>query len=279
MTLVTPRADIAEIRASKFHRKADHKKAMGDRKCDPKSYLKIEKGDKVRSSTYQCYLAPLGMTLEEGVEDAGDQDGAYSTYFIDEPELLSKLTNQFGCYTYGQKAITRVKEVVRPVGAKEMSSLLRLTQSYEFYGGTFISAPLYMVHEQVDFSESLSSAFADLKNAIPKNRESQVPNNVFQSLDSLIDHVDSYEALQAPLQRLRTNHNLHLLGASLSTSLGYEVYVEVFGYHEVSLPFFLFAPLSCREAVISFDALVDRELVDEQERDDASDELPPWLLT
>lgn len=274
MTLVIPRADIAEIRASKFQKKADHMRAMGDRKCDSKSYAKIEKGEKVRPSTYQYYLAPLDMTLEEGVQDAVDKKGTHSAYVIDEPKLLLKLTDHFGRYAYNEKVITRLREVARPLGAKEMSSLLRLTQTYEVDMGTFTSLPLYMVHEQVDFSEGLSSTIADLNKAIPNNREFKVSNNVFQSLDSLINQMDAYEALQAPLQRLKTNHNLHLLGASLPTSFGYEIYDELIGYHEVSIPFFLIAPLSCREAVISFDALVDVDLVDEQERDDASDLIP-----
>ena len=91
MTLVIPRADIAEIRASKFRIKADHMRAMGDRKCDAKSYAKIEKGEKVRPLTYQYYLAPLDMTLEEGVEGSVNQENAHIAYVIHEPEILRNI--------------------------------------------------------------------------------------------------------------------------------------------------------------------------------------------
>ena len=274
MTLVIPRADIAEIRASKFRIKADHMRAMGDRKCDAKSYAKIEKGEKVRPLTYQYYLAPLDMTLEEGVEGSVNQENAHIAYVIHEPEILRNITQYFGRYSPREKVVRCVREVARSLGAQEMSSLLRLTRSYEVDGGTLISAPLYMVHKEVDFSEPLRSTVAELNQAIPQREKFQASKNVFSSLDSLINQMDAFDALQAPLQRLKTQHNLHLLGASLSTSVGYDAYEEIIGYHEVLFPFFMIAPLSCREAVISFDALVDVDLVDDQERDDASDLIP-----
>lgn len=273
--MVTPRGDIAEIRAAKFQRKADHIRAMGDRKCDPKTYAKIEKGESVRPSIYQYYLAPLDMTLEEGVEGTVDQEGAHSAYVIDEPEILSKISDDFGRYRLREKAITRLRKVARPVGAQEMSSLFRLTGTYEVDGRrTFTSFPIYMVHERVDWSEPLRSTIADLKKAIPKEHEWKVSKNVFHSLDSLLKQMDAFDALQAPLQRLKTDHNLHILGAALATSLGYAVIDEQIGYHQVSHPFFLIAPLTCREAVITFDALVDRDSVDAEEQAGTSDDIP-----
>ena len=265
MSMVIPRADISEIRRMKFLKKSDHHRAISEagKKCDPKSYAKIERGESVRSKTYESYLAPLGLNLFEGTDGLPDQRINQTTYSINEPTILSEVTEMFGLYSKKDKSINRVRVSARPVNAREMSDLLQLSQSYEVDLGTFTSRPLWMVHEQVDFSEELRDTITNLKETIAKLNKSlskanakQVSKGVFHSLESLIDHMGAYDALKMPLYQLKKAHHLHILGASISTYFGHEIHEELIDYHDVAFPFFLVAPLSCREAIISFDALV-----------------------
>ena len=266
MPKVTPRADIKKIREAQFPVKSEFVAALKAAKkpIDVKSVTKIENGHSVNERIFENYRSILNLSLDEAVDNDEVATEKSKSYSINEQNILASVCRDFGWQQQGRTHVISKRAVALPLSAKEFSALNRETQDYEIPEIhaedeliIITTKPFYFIHDDLIWDDALAKSMRSLSQAIKGESEAMkgLGTAIFRDLDAMADEMELLHELEGPINDLYKNHDVHILGARLTTLMGHMGFVDSIGYQSLTFPFFVIAPQACREASLVYNAL------------------------